>query len=58
MATIRHFGKWLYKETALPGGDPCQGLRAIPVDEPSWNGHPQKNSYSIKSCLQNAAKRM
>jgi integrase/recombinase XerD len=38
LATIRHFGNWLYKERGLLAGKPFTGVRLTVVEEPAWNG--------------------
>lgn len=38
IATVQHFGTWLFKYRGLLAGKPFEAVKIIQINEPTWNG--------------------
>jgi integrase/recombinase XerD len=60
IATLGHFAKWLGGRIMLVAGNPMDGVKAVKLDEPAWNGLTKKDLLQLKSAVDirlNACKR-
>lgn len=56
LATVRHFGRWVYMQRPLLAGNPFQGVRDIQIDDPDWNGLTQRQVLRLKAACEQRIK--
>ncbi len=56
LATVRHFGRWLHAQRPLLAGNPLEGVRAVQVDAPTWNGLTDRQIMRLRAACEQRVK--
>lgn len=56
LATVRHFGRWLHAQRPLLAGNPLDGIRAVQVDAPRWNGLTDRQLMRLRAACEQRVK--
>lgn len=56
IASVKHFGKWLYKQKKLIAGNPIANIKDIVTDDPDWNGLSDQQIMKLKAACEQRLK--